>query len=92
MHDTCTSRSLQSGRVVADAGNSGELLYGPFSFSAAGAVGSFIHWLNQKSHPYGRILSKWSPGSREFSAAWLYLGTHDPQGFFELQEMFYVAS
>ncbi|KYZ76179.1 hypothetical protein AXX12_06975 [Anaerosporomusa subterranea] len=84
--------SLQPGRVIADSGNAGSVLYGPFSFSVSGSIRPFIDWLNQKSHPYGRILSKWNPGSREFSAAWLYLGANDPQGFLELQEMFYIAS
>ncbi len=79
----------QSGTVIIDSANSGSVLYGPFLFSVSGALRPFIDWLNANCHPYGRILSLWSPGSREFSAAWMFLGTNDPQGFWSLQEAFY---
>lgn len=92
MYNTHTTASLQPGQVVADFSNAGAVLYGPFSFSVSGTLHLFINWLNQKSHPYGRILSKWNPGSREFSAAWLYLGSNDPEGFLELQEVFYIST
>lgn len=77
---------MQPGRVVADTGRADNILYGPFSFSVSDGIHAFINWLNQQSHPYGRILAKWSPGSREFSAAWMFLGANDPHGFFALQE------
>lgn len=80
--------TLHPGRVAADASKAGNILYGPFSFSAQESIHAFIGWLNEKAHPYGRILSKWSPGSREFSAAWMYLGANDPQGFLDLQESY----
>jgi hypothetical protein len=83
------ANSLQPERVSADMGNAGNILYGQFSLSAVDGVRSFVEWLNQQGHAYGRILSKWGPGSREFSAAWMYLGTNDPQGFHELQAVFY---
>lgn len=81
--------SLQPGRVAADADNAGAVIYGAYGFSVTGEVQSFVNWLNQSSHPYARILCKWIPGSREFSAAWMYLGVNDPQGFMEMQTMFH---
>lgn len=89
MRNNYSKTMLQPERVVADAGNAGAVVYGPYSFSVTDCIHSFVEWLNQASHPYGRILSKWSPGSREFSAAWMYLGVNDPQGFLELQEVFH---
>ena len=80
--------SLQPGRVAADADNAGAVIYGPYEFSAKSEAQFFVTWLIKNSHPYGSILSKWAAGSREFSAAWMYLGANDPQGFMELQTVF----
>ena len=88
MRSLHTTTALQAGRVAVDRDEAGAVLYGAFSFTVSGSIQPFIHWLNQSNHPYGRILSKWSPGSREFSAAWMYLGNNDPQGFYELQEVY----
>lgn len=91
MSTMSTFSPSQSGYVAVDLANAGSVLYGPYLFSVSGTVLSFIDWLNTNCHPYGRILSKWSPGSREFSAAWMFLGTNDPQGFWNLQETFYAG-
>ena len=89
MYHNQQTNPIQPERVSADMGKAGNILYGYFSLSAVDGVRSFVEWLNQQGHAYGRILSKWGPGSREFSAAWIFLGTNDPQGFHELQALFY---
>ncbi|BBB90397.1 MAG TPA: hypothetical protein PKA28_18290 [Methylomusa anaerophila] len=64
----------------------GGIGYGIYGFAAnTGVPQSFVGWLNKKGHPYGRMLSKFASGTREFSCCWQYIGEHDPEEFKALQ-------
>ena len=67
--------------------------YGMYQFaSRSGAPQSFVGYLNKKGHPYGRMLTKFAAGTREFSCCWQYIGEHDPKEFERLQHEFVNAS
>lgn len=64
----------------------GGVCYGIYQFNAAaGTLRAFVAWLNEREHPYGRMLGKFAPGTREFSCCWQYIGEHDPEEFEKLQ-------
>lgn len=63
--------------------------YGPYCFpTSIGVTQSFVGWLCNKRHPYGRMLSKAYAGTREFSCCWKYITIEDPIEFISLQHEF----
>lgn len=77
------------GNISCSQENIVGISYGIYQFaSSVGVPQSFVGWLNKKGHPYGRMLSKFAAGTREFSCCWKYIGEHDPSEFKHLQDEF----
>lgn len=77
------------GNISCSQENIGGISYGIYQFaSSVGVPQSFVGWLNKKGHPYGRMLSRFAAGTREFSCCWQYIGEHDAKEFEHLQDEF----
>lgn len=74
------------GTVSTGYGDAGGVSYGTYQLATnTGSVNSFIKWLQVKGHTYGTSLSKYTPGSAEFTALWKQIAAIDPGGFLQLQ-------
>jgi hypothetical protein len=59
--------------VSSGWGDAGGVSYGCYQLASnTGSADSFVRWLRNNNHPAGNILGQHTPGSREFSAAWVY--------------------
>lgn len=54
-------------------GDLGGVSYGAYQLASnTGSVHSFVRWLRTKNYPAGNLLGQHEPGTRNFSAAWMW--------------------